>query len=551
MKLLFAALVSLAILAPAASAGEFHVYSCRTPDGEAAPVDGWSGGKSGLYTWTTDTCPEGGSLMAALGDEEMRLTNADSATWTFTPPSDDWLSSALVWRAGDADGGGSLDAMFGLWFATPLNQNNPANAFGQCTGGAQCPAGIGNTQRPLAAENEIAIPRTGAEAQVFANVSCFGAPGYECPAGQGDANNYAAVIYLYAADLTLEQTAGPSASNVGGELASAPSIAGTSDVTFAASDPGAGVYEAVFTVDGQVVQRSVIDEDGGRCRDVGQTSDGLPAFLYLQPCPASVSGDVGFDTTRVANGVHHLVVSVVDAAGNSAPVLDRTVTVANPGVPGPLNGQGATTQAVLSARWQRTAGALLTSGYGAGQQVDGRLVGPGGAPISGAAVEVSATPSYTGAATAAQRSVTTGSNGGFSLRVPAASSRSLTFAYRARIGDAAPAATRTLRLAVRAPVSLRIVPRTAYAGSTIHFSGRLAGEPVPRGGKAVVLEARSGGGRWLEFDVIRSDGRGRFHASYTFRFPGPADYQFRVLCEAEADYPYARGVSPVVAVFER
>ncbi len=104
---------------------------------------------------------------------------------------------------------------------------------------------------------------------------------------------------------------------------------------------------------------------------------------------------------------------------------------------------------------------------------------------------------------------------------------------------------------MRAPVSLRIAPRTAHAGSTIHFSGRLAGAPIPRGGKAVVLEARSGGGRWLEFDVIRSDRSGRFRAGYTFRFPGPAAYQFRVVCEAEGDYPYARGLSPIVGVYER
>ena len=66
-----------------------------------------------------------------------------------------------------------------------------------------------------------------------------------------------------------------------------------------------------------------------------------------------------------------------------------------------------------------------------------------------------------------------------------------------------------------------------------------------------MLEARSPGGPWLEFDVIRSDARGRFHASYRFKFPGPAAYQFRVLCEAEADYPFATGASKVVDIFER
>ena len=73
--------------------------------------------------------------------------------------------------------------------------------------------------------------------------------------------------------------------------------------------------------DGQVVQRTVLDDNGGRCRNVGQTTDGLPAFLYIQPCRPSVSSDVGLDTTGLSDGQHHLVVSVVDAAGNSAPVI--------------------------------------------------------------------------------------------------------------------------------------------------------------------------------------------------------------------------------------
>ena len=120
----------------------------------------------------------------------------------------------------------------------------------------------------------------------------------ECKGGFGDPNGYAAVVYLYAADITLEQTAGPTAGSLGGELASAPIVSGTSDLTFNASDPGSGVYQAVFTVDGQVVQRTVLDENGGRCRNVGQAADGLPAFLYIQPCRASVSSDVAFDTTK-------------------------------------------------------------------------------------------------------------------------------------------------------------------------------------------------------------------------------------------------------------
>jgi hypothetical protein len=36
-----AAGLALAVLAAGAWAGEYHVYSCRTPAGQVAPTDGW------------------------------------------------------------------------------------------------------------------------------------------------------------------------------------------------------------------------------------------------------------------------------------------------------------------------------------------------------------------------------------------------------------------------------------------------------------------------------------------------------------------------------
>ncbi|HVR06211.1 MAG TPA: hypothetical protein VMS02_09220, partial [Solirubrobacteraceae bacterium] len=129
----------------------------------------------------------------------------------------------------------------------------------------------------------------------------------------------------------------------------------------------------------------------------------------------------------------------------------------------------------------------------------------------------------------------------------------LSIAYRSHLGDATPAATRTLTLAVRAGLRLSVVPRSARARGAIRFSGRLLGGPVPAGGKQVVLEARSPGGRWLEFHVVRGVARrgGRFGFVYRFRLAGPATYQFRALSEAEADYPFAAGSSNVVEVHER
>ena len=546
-----------AVATATAIAGEYHVYSCRTPTGEVAPVDGWSGtvavgGKTDDYA--NDTCGEGGALVAALGEQTGHIANTDIATWTFEPPAADRLVGATLWRAGYVHGRPGEGATYQFWLAGPI----ATDVFGECVYVAPC-GGLGEIGQPLSAINRVVVPAANVGAQLSVNVSCAsGLPRAECQGDFGDSNGYAAVVYLYAADLTLEQSAGPTASNVGGELASAPTVAGTSDVTFSASDPGSGVYEALFSVDGTVVQSTVVDENGGRCRNVGQTTDGLAAFEYVQPCAASVSADVGLDTTRLANGEHHLVVSVIDAAGNAATVLDRNMIVDNPPPPGGSNGTNggpngtnASAQATLAVAWKSVSHERLASGYGHVHAIVGRLTGANGAPIGGARVTVLSTPAYAGAGTAAMPSVSTNADGHFTLVLPAdVSSRTLRFEYSDDLGSP-PVSTRTLTLLVRAGVSLSVTPRTASVGRSIYFSGRLPGGPIPAGGKPLVLEARSPGGTWLEFDVIRSNSRGRFHASYTFKFAGPAKYQFRVLCEAEADYPFAAGSSNVVGVFER
>ncbi len=571
------ALLGLSVLATGALAGSYHVYACRTPSGEIAPADGWSGSKTGTYTYAINTCQQpGGALIAALGDQAARTANTDVASWEFAAPTNERISGATLWRAGDADGGAAINATYEFWLSGPSENE----IFDECAYVSSCMNGKGESGQPFAAENRVVVQGSHLGSHLYVNASCGGVSEYNCPEGKGDPNGYAAVVYLYAADITLEQTAGPSASNVSGELASAPAVSGTSDVTFSASDPGSGVYEAVFSIDGQVVQSTVLDENGGRCKDVGQTTDGLPAYLYIQPCPASVSADVGLDTTKISNGTHHLVVSVIDAAGNAAPVLDRNITIANPtppDVPSPLvesnasssgpptvsgpvatavsaqpNGTDAPAGPTLTVSWKGARGPDLTSAYGRAQTIVGRLLAPSGAPIAGAQIELLATPASVGAKPVTMASPRTAREGTFTVNIPGGvSSRTLRFAYRAHLGDPAPAVTSTLTLTVDAGVALSITPHTARAGRMIFFSGRLLGGSIPRYGKPLVLEARSRGSAWIEFDVIRSDSRGRFHASYRFRLPGPASYQFRVLSERESDYPFEAGSSNVVGVHEQ
>ena len=554
------AAVLLLCAATGAWAGSFHVYSCHTPAGEVAPADQWSGSTAagGAFDdYTTNSCGSGEALVAALGDATTHLGNVDRATWTFQTPASARLASATLWRAGYLHGHSAEKATYQFWFAGPAI----TGVFDECIFATEC-HGQGELSQSLSASNRIAVPGANLGPHLYMSVSCStGISGSECGNGFTDPNGYAAAVYLYAADLTLEQTAGPSASAVSGELASAPALSGTSDLAFTATDPGAGVYQAIFKVDGNVVQSAVLDENGGRCRNVGESGDGLPAFLYVQPCLGTVSVDVAFDTTKLSDGAHHLIVSVVDAAGNSAPVLDRSIVVASrPGAtggsaagsaPGAPNGANASSQAELTVAWKGTRSPRLVTGFGKRETITGRLTAPGGAPIAGAQIDLVAMAGSTGARPQAMTSPRTGTDGSFTVQIPAgASSRTLSFAYRAHLGDPLPVVTRTLTLTVRAALALTISPRTASVGRRIYFSGRLLGGSAPSTGKLLVLEARSPGGSWIKFDVVRSDRNGRYRASYRFRFPGPALYRFRVLAEAEADYPFAAGASNTVTVRE-
>ncbi len=542
-----------------ARAGEYHVYSCRMPNGRVAPADGWSGGTGGNTSTAlvSDTCASGGGLVAALKGGVAHPADGELTTWAFMAPAGETLTAATMWRAGSLPGGANSNASYLFWLAGFSTTGSGTQKFGECAFVDGC-SREGDLGTPLSTSNQLSVPVTALHSPYLSfTVSCGSSiVGYGCPV-YGSSGGYAAEVELFAADLVLEQAGAPSISHVEGSLTDSRVLSGTTDIAFDASDPGSGVYEALFTVDGQVVQRRVLSDNEGHCRDVGQTTDGLPAFLYTRPCPASLSADVPLDTTAIPNGAHHLSVSVIDAAGNAATVLERDATIANaasgeaPGQGAP-NGDAPSDHATLTVGWRDFSRAHLVSNYGRRPTVQGRLTDSSGRGIANAIVEVTAQPTSLGARSRVLTPPRTDATGRWNMRLPRdSSSCTLRFAYRSHLDDPRPVATGTLVLGVRAGVTLRVAPKITSVGRSIRFSGRLLGSPMPPGGKQLILEAGSQGGPWLEFHVMRTDAHGRFHSSHQFRYPGPATYRFRVVSRYEADYPFQAGVSNVVGVQER
>lgn len=589
-----AALAALLLCAPPSTAGVYHVFSCRIPygplEGEAAAVQTAVGGGEEAGKWNKIASGVGASAANSCGTPEGTLSGdlsagrehskVDDAEWIFTAPTDEVVvATTRIWRAGNADGG----AGYGFWFSAPNDAFSAPDMFGpSCVYNAGCHAGIGSTTVFLSPVNEVEVSDENVpSSHLYINASCSSA---SCPSDAGDEQGHAVVVYVYATDIALEEQSAPTVGDLGGELATEEDLSGTASLFFNASDPGSGVYKEIVSVDGEVLNSQIVDETT-LCKEVPVPAEDGPAFLSAQPCPSSANGQVSLETTKLANGAHHLTIEVTDAAGNATTVLSKTIEVSNEtasspgssqqptnpqtpakGAPGPTtptgqneapqsNGTPASENPALTAAWVQTAGSRvdgtrLEGAFGHTETVTGTLTGSGGGPIADARIAVEARKSYGGAPSISLGSVLTGPDGRYTLHLAKQSpSEQLQISYSPTLGGR-PAVSRTLLLRVRAAVELHVTPSSASAGGTIRLQGRVLGGPIPPGGKQVVLEARSKGSRWLQFLVLRSGRSGRFHGTHRFRLPGPVRYWFRAVCPEEADFPFATGSSGQVAVWE-
>jgi hypothetical protein len=542
-------------LVSTARAGEWVQVTCTQPDGAPAPIEGWQGSVYNAAVADSgpiDTCSQHGGALTAFDSSAVEDAAYTGAIWVYTAP------------AGSTIAGGALSVSLSTpqgqaFVATPQDAYNQANVVINCQYNEPC--GVDGTET---ASVSIA-PTFAGGSQLFAAAMCVSPTdgGTTCPAGSGGGTN--ATISVYAADIELQNSSTPTGTGFAGTLLS-PGASGTAELMFTAQDPdGPGVYRVLADLDGQQVYQGIPDTNGGRCASIGTNASGVSEFLYPQPCKQDVAVDVPLETTRFANGPHQLKVLIQDAAGNMAVVYDGTISITNPSAPsdasigpgsllalrGAANGTNASDQAKLTARWKSTSKVTRTSRYGQADIVTGRLTTSTGQPISGALLDVSATPADEGAKSASLASVRTGPTGTWALALPrSVSSSTVRFAYSSHVNDTIPVATATLTLRVHAGIALRIVPRITSVGHTIVFTGTLHGAVSPPGGKQLVLEASSGG-EWIQFHTIATTAKGRYHASYRFKLPGPVVYRFRVYAPQQADFPFLAGTSNVVSVYER
>jgi hypothetical protein len=525
------------VIAPAgAAAGIYHVYSCSRPDGRLAPTDGWgtsSIGGVGPDSGDSNTCARGGSLSAVVSAQAQQ--NAYTGPeWIFTAPP------------GTRIAGGALTATLTsphgqAWLGSPNPTYDAADVIVNCQFNEPCgQSGVFTGVFPILSPGGTSI---------YAIAVCVGP--YEgattCPAASG----VDAAISVSAANIALTTTTAPSASAVGGSLLDDQVLDGPQNILITASDPGPGVYEAIFQLDGRTVSSPVIDTNNGRCQNAGGTSDGTAAFLYLQPCPSQLNSvEVPFDPAVAPEGPHDLKVLVSDAAGNTTTILDHQVVVDNSGAyttlltRGACNGTACDDHARLSQNTRQRA--TFTRHFSrSGLTLAGRLVDHAGAPIKGAQVKLLEQPSEPGAPTREVESVSTDQAGTWVFKIPRGPSRLLRVAYFSHLKDTTPATQLDYHERVSAAVSLR-APAHVHAGRSVVFYGHLVGGYFPRQGEPVQMEIFYAG-RWRTIEVLNTDQHGRWAYRYVFSIAG-GSYLFRAVTLSNVGYPFLAGDSPPIRV---
>ncbi|HEY6729613.1 MAG TPA: hypothetical protein VI039_01155 [Solirubrobacterales bacterium] len=196
-------------------------------------------------------------------------------------------------------------------------------------------------------------------------------------------------------------------------------------------------------------------------------------------------------------------------------------------------------------------GDALTVRFGAPALLSGRLTRADGAGVADRELRVVSRPSRGALASRHARTVRTGAQGGFELRLPPGPSRRISVSF-AGDGYLEGASRQGLELRVRAGISLRAAPRSLSTGQEVRLSGKVKsrGAPIPRRGKLVAIQyLEEATHRWRPVLVTRSDHSGNFRARYRFRYvTGRAAIRLRATALAEEYWPYVPGSSPPVSV---
>lgn len=522
LVVLLAVAATLLARPPIALAGTFTVYSCQTPTGTKTGMAGWTSASSGAVlgyengSWTACSSSNANASLQ-FGGSGLPVLSGSWHELSLAAPADTTIASYAIERA------------FHLgWPVVPDVANRPYAL--QIWQGDNLNAGLLDFQSPLLAgetdsEPPSDVTATGvALSSLHVRLSCWGL------VGTHDCGPFAASVTIPRAEVGLVDEAGPEVMVTGGTLTGPGPVRGSAGMEFHATDEGGGVYRVALSVDGVERVREVVDAAGGACADVEPSSPDPYEFASPQPCPLAVDGTVQYDTAALADGDHHVTVTVEDAAGNAEVAFDDTITTHNApigagdpgggqddsqggsgrsggtgtgtggidGLANPLgqlpghvpNGTAASGRARLVASVRRARRGGSASKRRAPQRrrvvITGRLTSAAGAPIGGARIGAAWKVGRGG--WVARAGTTTRADGRFSYALPPGPSRAVRFTYHAFSDSARAVLSNVVRVELPAPLTIRATPRRVTGERVVRLSGRVGGGRVPRGGALVTLQ---------------------------------------------------------------
>ncbi|MEH3053050.1 MAG: carboxypeptidase-like regulatory domain-containing protein [Patulibacter minatonensis] len=513
------ALLASVALAPAAHAGTYTVWSCKTPAGQPTTTDGWTGSSNMSYNSPQDSCASGGDLYVNFGGPDQAFNGGQGVRFVFNAPADTRILDVTANRqwivtrngAGDSQGGAGIGI-----YRNAMVYDGPYVV-------EQCQSF--NEPQCYITDGTIRFDVNGG--LVGFDTGCYG-PGYAtCSGSQQYGRSGQSWRW---AKLRMADDLGPSISAaVGGTITDDRAVSGRETLSIPLADRGSGLWQAEVKVgDTVVVPRSTLDANGGRCAEVNVDAAVPNEFGTPTPCKLALTAAWTIDTTTVPEGEQLAQATVWDAANNATVVWQKRVLVRQPEGPAP--------SLTLTK-------AKATVAYKGRVAVTGRLVDAGGAPIANASIDVVSQVAYAGAPEKRGAKVTTDASGTFSYSPSPRASGTLRFEYT-RPGRSAPAASATFALKVRGKLDFAASRTRLRHGSVARFAGKVRNGPLGKGTKVLIeVQLR---GKWRLAATVKAKQTGSF--SWSRRLTAVTTYRFRARLQRSSDLPAEPAVSRTVAV---
>jgi hypothetical protein len=538
-------IAALGAAAAPAHAGTYTVFACGSYGNRS-----WNS-VPGPGITADESCP-GSTTMGNTVSGGARVPLGSTGTTTFTAPAgmtiaDFTLTRQLTYRNGaPADGTRRLYAIYKLGdtvFAGAGHYENATRdrlaAVGSWYGYPET-----NVVVPTSTVGRSSFPAlagyAGTSTTLQIAVGCFnGTVKTPCSVAAGGG-----VFHLLSgARVVLNDPTAPAASiEASGLLAGGPRP-GSDPVTLDATDNGGIKRVEILDVTNGTSVVGTEDYAAGAHTDTADTC----SFRLRKACPNLKSETVR--PTSLAAGRRTLKLRIVDAADNVTEQGPYSVDVSTPSDRGPLNGNGATEDGILSARFSGSTKTRKTVSYRSRPTITGRLLNSAGRPVAGATLRVLTRDRRSGAAFVERYTTTTGGDGVYRVRVRAAASRLVQIGWRSHANDPGFQESAYVTFDARASSSLRAHPRALALGRRLRLSGTVHGT-IPSRGVALIFQGRIGRGHYTTFAEGHANRNGRFSKRYRFRSPTSRGhtFSFRVKVRGDAGFPYAVGYSNRVTV---